>query len=143
MTPFRLAGLLRLRRLQQDDAAGDLARANAAARQAALLAIRRREALAGHRMPDESGALAWTAAAAARAALSTASIESAEHSALAAQEAGQATDVWHVARSRTKALEHLEERHHDAVVDALRATEQQRLDEHTTSVSNRPGGEHA
>ena len=93
MNRFRLAGLLRLRQLQEDHAAADLARANAASRSAAELAVRRREALAAHRMPDETGALAFTAAAAARAALSTAGIESAEHAATAAQEAGQATDA--------------------------------------------------
>jgi flagellar protein FliJ len=138
--PFRLAGLLRLRALQQDDAAADLARANAARRQAAELAVRHREALAGHRMPDESGALAWTAAAAARAALSTASIESAEHAELAAQEAGQATDAWHSARARTRALEHLEVKHQDSLVTAARDAEQRRLDEHTTSTHRDGGG---
>ncbi len=140
MNGFRLAGLLRLRKLQQDHAAADLARANAASRTAAELAVRRREALAAHRMPDETGALAFTAAAAARAALSTAGIESAEHAATAAQEAGQATDAWNVARARSRALEHLEERFVEGVVRAGRDAEQRRLDEHS-SRRPRPGGE--
>ena len=90
-------------------------------------------------MPDETGALACTAAAAARAALSTAGIESAEHAATAAQEAGQATDAWNVARARTRALERLEERHVEARERAERDAEQRRLDEHTSSTP-RPGG---
>jgi flagellar FliJ protein len=133
VSPFRLAALLRLRQRQQDDAAGDLARANAASRDAQELSRRYRQALSGHRMPEEGGALAWTAAAAARVALSTATIDSAEHAERAAAEAGQATDVWRSARMRTKALEHLEDRHRTEVLAAGRDAEQRRLDEHTTT----------
>lgn len=133
MTPFRLAALLRLRQRQQDDAAGDLARANAANRDAQDLRRRYQLALAGHRMPEEASPLAWTAAAAARAALSTATIESVEHAERTAAEAGQATDVWRSARMRTKALEHLEDRHRADEVAAERDAEQRRLDEHTTT----------
>ncbi|MBZ2196859.1 hypothetical protein [Occultella gossypii] len=125
---FPLAGLLRVRRLQQDQRAGDLARANRRHRED----VRRTERLAGVlagspvEVEDRATLVALVAArASARGLLAE----------LRASEAGSASDVedaraaHHDARAATTSLEKLEERHAAGVtLEELRA-EQGALDE--------------
>ncbi len=141
MTPFRLASLLRLRRAQEDQVAGELAFAARARLNASERAVRQRDALGSHRTPASCTSIAWTASVAARAALSTASIEARSDEIEAEVVASEAMSAWHEARRRSTALEHLETRHAEAVVREQRRAEQLRLDEHTAAITGRQRGE--
>lgn len=130
---FRLASLLRLRRLQEDQAAIELAKAAAERLRASERAERHHRDLAGHRTPGITSAAGWTASVAARAALSAASRQAAAEAATAADRADAATSTWQDARRDTAALERLEERHDaEVAADRLRA-EQLHLDEHAAA----------
>lgn len=126
--PFPLAGLMRLRRLQEDEAAGTLAAANRAAR---LHADRQRAAR--HELDstssEASGTTALLAVAAARASarsmLASLDALAVEHQAAAAE----AHEEYLQARLKASGMEKLEARHQaDAHGEALRA-EQIGLDE--------------
>ncbi|MFD5276364.1 flagellar export protein FliJ [Pseudarthrobacter sp. NPDC058362] len=138
--PFPLAGLMRLRRLQEDEAASTLAAAN---RTAGLHADRQRAAR--HELDstssEASGTPALLAVAAARASarsmLATLDALAVEHQAAAAA----AHESYLQARLHAAGIEKLEARHHAAARgEALRA-EQIGLDE--LAVRGRTiGGQH-
>ncbi|WP_026551957.1 flagellar FliJ family protein [Arthrobacter sp. H20] len=129
---FPLAGLLRLRRIHQDQAAGELAAANAA--------VRAREADRGATMGfldrslsrvDSAQALSAVAAARASSRSMLRELEALETRSRADLDRAQAE--FSAARARTISLEKLEERHTAAVqVEDLR-TEQLVLDEIATN----------
>lgn len=109
--PFPLANLLRLRQLQEEQAAADLARANAERARAEARRQETADMLAGAAMPTDADPLTWRAAVAARASLGSLTTE-----AVAALEARRvaaegATTDWSAARRDSRALEILADRH--------------------------------
>lgn len=108
---FPLANLLRLRQMQQEMAAADLARANAARERAEQ---RRRDTdrmLSEAAMPAGADLLSWRAAVAARASVSALRAEATTALELRRVEAEAAGEQWSAARRVARALEILEERH--------------------------------
>ena len=138
--PFPLAGLLRLRRLQEDEAASALAAAN---RTAALHAGRQQAAR--HELDatssEATGATALLAVAAARASarsmLATLDALTAEHNAAAAQ----AHESYLQARLQASGMEKLEARHHAAARGEVLRAEQIGLDE-LAGRGRKIGGQH-
>jgi flagellar FliJ protein len=138
MSTFRLAGLLRLRKLQEDNVRAELARTRATE-----LQRRRREQLVrnvlGESAVDATSAEAVQSIAAARASSSSMlgeldALLAGDAAAVAAAEAAHA-----VARARSVQIEKLEERHTARTrAEGLRA-EQLALDEAAARVS-RDGG---
>lgn len=125
---FPLAGLLRLRRLQQDSAAGTLAAANAELRRTAEARKEAYGSLAETPL-EAADAATLNAIAAARASSRSmlADLLAAEELKGAAVNTAQAE--FQAARARSVGLEKLETKHSDAVaVEDLR-TEQNILDE--------------
>ncbi len=128
MSGFRLGGLLRLRRLEEERAAAELARANAereAARQ------RRRSAaieLSGASLGDGDEA-SFRAAVAGRASLMGILEESSLLLAMAAGRADEAQQDWSSKRTDVRTLEKLEERHDAAEVAEEARVEQLLADE--------------
>lgn len=126
---FRLAGLLRLRRLQEDQVAAALARANADEQAARRRVERAQESVASSTLPASASAATYQAAVAGRAAL----VGLAQESRIAALDAVQRVhDVqadWADARRRTRVLDKLAERHADVVRREDLADEQKVLDE--------------
>lgn len=112
--PYRLAGLLRLRKLQEDQAASDLAVANAARRAALDLQAVAQGELAHHGFDPVSETGAWRSAIASRVALRGLVREAAAASELAATEVDQREMAWADARRRAVPLEKLAERHEES-----------------------------
>ncbi|WP_024286292.1 flagellar export protein FliJ [Cellulomonas sp. KRMCY2] len=109
--PFRLAGLLRLRRLQEDEAAAELARTHAQRRAAEKRRDDTAEMLAGTTLPRHGDELTWQAAIAGRAALTGLVGEATATVAAINARVQAATDEWSAARTRATTLTKLEERH--------------------------------
>jgi flagellar FliJ protein len=134
--PFPLTGLLRLRRLQEDQAAGELA---AAHKNAAAHSVRQRQArmdLDGtpSEVTDSSSLLAVAAArASARSMLAGLDAMSAEHR-TAVNHAG---DAFAKARLEAAGLEKLEGRHLEAAAAEELQAEQTVLDEIASAARRR------
>ncbi len=126
---FPLAGLLRLRALAEDRAAGALAAARREQRSAADRAGRTTDALGAWRPPHESDHAAWQAAVAARVALSSLLVEQAHVVARAEETVALRQEEWSAARTRTRAVERLQEKHDAAVATEEDRAEQLALDE--------------
>lgn len=139
MTPqFPLAGLLRLRRLEQDQAAARFGAVNAQLRAVgAQQASARAEAEEIASDVDSSAAL--LAVAAARAASASLLTELDALAAVTEAERGQAQRDLAVARGRTVGLEKREARHGALVVAAELAAEQSVLDDLGSSARLRQG----
>jgi flagellar protein FliJ len=125
---FPLAGLLRLRHLQQDRAAGDLAAANSRLHENSVVRDRARTALGGS--PTEATSVeALYAVAAARAStrgmLADLDALGRRHSATAAE----AQAAFDVARAQALSLEKLELRHSHEVTIEEQHAEQIVIDE--------------
>lgn len=133
---FRLAGLLRLRRTQEELAAADLARANAWREAAERRRRETAEMLAGSALPQIGEGLAWTAAVAGRAALGGMVMESRTALASADATAQAAARRWAAARTSATTLEKLQDRHAVALRAAEAHAEQLALDE--TAARRRP-----
>lgn len=126
---FRLASLLRLRRLQEDEAAATLASANRDVSDARERSARASARLAGVTFDGSVPVAVWQAVTAARSAMRR-ELTDAE-SLLRARRAAcaDAERAWLEARGRVRTFEKLEE-HHDAQVAADElAAEQRALDE--------------
>jgi flagellar FliJ protein len=125
---FPLAGLLRLRRLEQDQAAAHLGAVNAQLR---AVAARKDAALAeAERLPSEAAdAASLRAIAAARSASSSLLADLEALTALADAGAERAQQDLAAARARTLGLEKLEARHVAEAAAADLAVEQNVLDE--------------
>ncbi|MDO8106119.1 flagellar FliJ family protein [Isoptericola sp. b441] len=126
---FRLAGLLRLRRLQEEQAAADLARANASARQAEEERDELGSLMAGTVFPRHGDELVWRSAVAARAALVGLVDEATVALDVASRRAELAADAWTVSRTKVSMLDKLAERHEELVRADDERVEQQALDE--------------
>jgi flagellar FliJ protein len=125
---FSLAGLLRLRKLQEDQAAAEVSIARARAAEVASRQKYAENSLASRNMPSvDSESMRWTAAARASTASTLAELDALETEwALRTEDARARHDA---ARGNALGLEKLEARHNDAVTsEALRA-EQAALDE--------------
>ena len=125
---FPLSGLLRLRKLQQDQAAVDLTAANEKARETTSRQ-RHARAMLGSTASDSTSTAALYAVAASRAASRSMLAElqalDCEHQ----QDLDTATVAFSVARARSVGLEKLEVRFSDAVANGLLVAEQSNLDE--------------
>lgn len=125
MSTFRLAGLLRLRRLEEERAAATLAQANAERTAAHHRRDEHVERIAQSTLDKDD----FTVAVAGRAALFGMYAESTAYLALAVERAEQAGVEWSGARTAVRMIDKLEERHAVAEeAEALRA-EQLLLDE--------------
>jgi flagellar FliJ protein len=134
VTEFRLAGLHRLRRLQEDQAAAELARANAERRRAE----ERRAATAARIAEQALDPERFPVAVAGRAALFGLYAESTAYLALAAERADLAGSAWTEARRAVRMLDKLAERHEAAeTAEELRA-EQVLLDEAASRTAPTP-----
>jgi flagellar FliJ protein len=128
---FRLAGLHRLRKVQEDQAAAELA---ASARTRRLLqrrAERALDGLAGSEL-SEGDVLAWQASVAARAAHTAAVVAARANAAAAEEEERAAAAAWTRARQRSATIDKLAVRHDEAVRAEDDRVEQRALDELAT-----------
>jgi flagellar FliJ protein len=139
---FPLAGLLRLRRLEEDRAA---ARYGAASARLAALTARQESSLAeADQLPAEFETVsALAAAAAARASSMSMLSEIRALTTTAEAERDTAQRDFGAARARTVGLEKLEARHASAATAAELAAEQVVLDELGSSARHRAGTEGA
>lgn len=123
---FSLAGLLRLRRLREDEAAGQLLRARSRASELAAQRTHVRDAL----LPDEATSVeSIHAISAARASTSSMLADLRNLEVEQAAEVERARVAHATARQATLALEKLEERHSEAAAAAELHAEQAALDE--------------
>jgi hypothetical protein len=127
---FRLAPLLRVRRLQADAAAAAAGAASARATAAQQTAAERRADLAATQAPQVGDEWLFRATIAARSARSSMFTESLAFAAVQEEAAVGARGEWAEARRAVRTLERLEERHLAAQVAAQLAAEQLVLDEH-------------
>ncbi len=134
---FRLAGLLRLRRLQEERAAAGLAAANAATREAEDERDELTTLMAGTIFPRHTDENAWRCAVAARASLTALVGEATVAVDVAVRRGEIAAEDWTAARTRVAMLDKLAERHEALVRSEEDRTEQQLLDE----VASRRRGE--
>ena len=137
--PFTLAGLLRLRHLQQDQAAGDLAVANARLRATATRIDETRAALE-HLPITPTGADTLYAIAAARASSRSMLAELAGLDAVATQAVGDAQREFEARKSASVSLEKLEGRHGLAEAAADLHAEQAVIDEIASTGWHRRAG---
>ncbi len=127
-TAFRLAGLLRLRKLQEDQASAGLARANAGRTAHARRLAGARGDLADS--PAEAGsAVALAATAAARSASRSLLLELETLAATLEMEAEEAQAALIEAKTAASSLDKLSERHRQDCVSAELLAEQSFLDE--------------
>ena len=125
MSGFRLAGLLRLRRMQEEQAAAELARVHAERRSAQRRREATEEMLAGSAMPHRGDDLQWAAAVAGRAALTGLVGEAVIAVAVQDVRVDEAAAAWGVTRTRATTLTKLEERH--AVLERAEAERLEQL----------------
>jgi flagellar protein FliJ len=125
---FRLGGLLRLRRLEEERAAATLARANADRQAARDRRSRAALELSGASF-DDGDTASFQAAVAGRASLMGLLEESALLLAMAGARADEAQRDWTERRTDVRALEKLEERHDAAATAEEGRTEQLLSDE--------------
>lgn len=134
---FRLAAVLRIRRAQEQQAAGALARAGALLEQADEQAAGARAAHATHNLSSGEGK-AFLASVAARAALNVAAQDAEVERELAQRGVDSATDEWRAARRTTRSLEHLQTKHDEAARRADARREQKTLDDFRTGAPGSP-----
>ncbi len=110
---FPLAGLLRVRRIQQERAASELAVANARLREHTVRQVRARDEL-GATMSEVSDTSSMHAVAAARATAGGLLGDLESLRVLSEEEADRSRQQYTDARTRSRGLEKLEDRHFDA-----------------------------
>lgn len=128
MARFPLSGLLRLRQLEKDAAAGDLALANSRLAATAERAAGERTGLSGI-APDAVSTASLVAIAAARSAMQAALADLADLAAVHRAEADEAGVRLNRSRADALGLEKLEARHRSALDDEELRAEQHLLDE--------------
>lgn len=135
---FQLAGLMRVRELQEERAAADLAEANRVKLDAAKRTDSAHETLAGQSFPDLAHANAydahvesltayspnWQAIVAARASVAAMLRESTQALSVASANADTAADHWADAKMRAAMIDKLKARH-DREVEAEDLREEQ------------------
>ncbi len=111
MTPFRLANLFRVRQIQEDRAAAELAVAAGERARMENLTERARKRLEETCLPESAEALRWQAAVATRSAASSMVLEAdaARIAAISQEDASQ--QLWNAARARTTMIEKLAVKH--------------------------------
>ena len=129
MSSFRLASLFRVRRIQEDHAAAELAVAVEERVQADDLTERARRRLEESQLPESADVLRWQAAVATRAAASASVRDATVAGEVARHEELLAQQMWTAARTRTTMLEKLAVRHQAAEEADLVRQEQHLLDE--------------
>lgn len=127
--PFPLAGLLRVRALAEDTAAAELAAARREEDAARRRAARTAEMLGSSRPPGEAELSAWKAAVAARVALSSLLTEDVADLRDAEEDTGRRQDQWTRARTRTRAVERLRDKHDEEQRAEDERAEQAAIDE--------------
>lgn len=133
---FPLAGLLRLRSIEQDQAAASLSAANTRSRDLKDRTSAARQGLGAHSVDiTDSRALHMAAIARASSASMLADLVALET--VATEEAAAAQASFLSARSRTVGLEKLSARHTARVEAADQATEQTALDEISSAAHHR------
>lgn len=137
---FRLAGLLRIRELQEAQAAGKLAAANASLREGAAQSARAREA-AEQSADEADSAEALMAIAAARSSTSSFLLELDGLVSSLSNDAGAATREYHQARRGAVVLQKLQDRHLETLAHEDLAREQHTLDELAARGAARTEGE--
>ncbi|GIG24073.1 flagellar export protein FliJ [Cellulomonas denverensis] len=136
MSAFRLAGLLRLRALAEEQAAVELAGATRARDTAAARRAATEDALGAAGLPAGTDATALRAVIASRLALGGLLVEQRALTAAAQQVMDDRAEDWSAARTRTRTLEKLEDKHATAEAEADQRAEQLVLDE----IAGRRGG---
>jgi flagellar protein FliJ len=126
---FRLAGLLRLRRLEEERAAAMLGAANAATRRAEAREIALTSLMASTPLPAYGDEVVWLSAIAARSALVALVEEARVAREVAARRGEIAGAEWAAARTRVATLDKLAERHEAEVRAEDERAEQLLLDE--------------
>lgn len=126
---FPLAGVLRVRRVQEDLARAEVAQAQAKARVAERDADAAAGRLAGSELPERSVALAFVAASTARTSLAMEASAARITVTLAHDEVGVQLAEWRERAMRVDGLETLEQRHHAEVQRADLAAEQHVADD--------------
>jgi flagellar protein FliJ len=126
---FRLAGLLRLRTLQEDQAAGVLAVSHGALRVAEGRRAATLTTLAGHAMPAAADASTWRTSVTARGALTHLLADAAIEVRDAGERVTADTALWSAARSRSVGLEKLQDKHRALLHAEDERAEQLALDE--------------
>jgi flagellar FliJ protein len=127
--PFRLSGLLRLRKLQEEQAAAVLARANADTARATERHREARNLMAGTFFPAHGDQHVWRAAVADRAAITSLASDAAVAVQVVARRAEIATAEWAAAKTTVATLDKLAERHEVLVKAEDEHAEQLVLDE--------------
>lgn len=138
MAGFSLAGLLRLRRLQEEQAAAEVARAHVEHRSAQLRRQATAELLAGSAMPQRGSGGDFGAAVAGRAALTGMVGEASLLVQGAEGRVDAVTLAWSATRTRATTLAKLEERHVAAQRTELDRLEQLVIDEAAARRRARP-----
>jgi flagellar FliJ protein len=130
---FRLASVLRVRRVQEEISRAQLIRANADARTAWTEAQRREMRLAARRGPVDGAAAGYLGSI--TAGLARASDLSAARAAhqLAADTAADRAAGWTEAAARVQALEDLEDRHRAHEIEAQQKAEQKESDDRSAT----------
>jgi flagellar FliJ protein len=126
---FRLAALLRLRSMQEDDALAGLGRAQQTLAAAGLATTAARQAVRAAGPAPSGSAAVFLAGAAARAALAVAVSDSAALEEAAGRDVGAARGAWQNARSRSRAVGRLAEKHEEQRRTDLARREQAEADE--------------
>ena len=134
---FPLATVLRVRRIEEDLARGSVAQTRAAAARADALVASRAEVLVSSSLPAGTDALHYVAAleGLARRARDVTNAENVRVTSYDAVEGALA--AWGRARTRTRGLERLEERHGDAVRAADEHAEARERDDRTGAAHHR------
>lgn len=129
---FRLAGLLRLRKLQEEQAAAELGRANARRQRAEHTAEKAGRDLADHAFEPATELPVWRATVAARSALRQNVLLAGAAVNAAQQDVTQKEADWRASRVQAVPLEKLEEKHDKRVAAEDLRLEQIQLDEAAT-----------
>ncbi len=127
--PFRLASLLRLRGIAEDTAAVELAAATRRRDEAERRRLDTEVMLGNASLPARADELHWRAAVASRTALSSLLLERGSQLAQAQVVVDDAQQAWSQARTATRTLEKLEERHDAEARDEDARAEQAVIDE--------------
>ena len=126
---FRLAALLRLRAMQEDDALAGVGRAQQQLAQTAAVTVAARDAVRGAGAVPGGPSSVFLAAAASRAALAVAVTDSVTLEEVAGRDVETALGAWRDARSRARAVARLEEKHVEQQRIDLTRKEQSQADE--------------
>ena len=126
---FRLAGLLRLRSIAEEQAAARLATTTRGRDAAAARSRATEHALGGAVFPSETDALGMRAVIASRMALSALLVDDRARVMVAQDAVDVADAAWAEARTRTRTLEKLQDKHEAAARVEEQRAEQVVLDE--------------